>query len=157
MVKPAFEVPRIVCMKCPAVARVVLAETEAYSDSLFVVVECHGERIIGHLRGARIVQSKERGSDSIPLDDVEPMTPEKIAREIGYCEESIVKTFVRLDLLRRGATSGDVATETPLAAITDAMQRLLSERMHGDGAKRWVAAFDAFELFKATVADAEAV
>lgn len=38
---------RIICMRCPAEATLLLVEFEAYQDSVLIWCECHGEHALG--------------------------------------------------------------------------------------------------------------
>lgn len=81
----AFDLPslRIVCMRCPAHATLLLVEFEAYEDSVLVWCECHGEHMLAVLSGELLRRNELRdavaGIVTVPMQALRMLSREQAA------------------------------------------------------------------------------
>lgn len=57
----------VVCMRCPANATLLLVEMEAWHDSILIWCECHGEHVLGHVRGEAIAKARKMAPAGEPV------------------------------------------------------------------------------------------
>lgn len=78
----AFDLSKlhVVCMRCPAVATLLLVEMEAYRDSILIWCECHGEHVLGSVRGETITKARKLTPVAEPVR-ISMQSMERIERE----------------------------------------------------------------------------
>jgi hypothetical protein len=86
---------RVVCMRCPAVATLLLVEFEAWQDAVMVWCECHGEHLLAEVDGRRHrlrLQSlgRSQGQGRIRLPRQEPRTHRGVVGRVRVGAEGFV-------------------------------------------------------------------
>lgn len=96
-----FELPRIVCIRCPAVATVHFVEVEAYADSVLVWCECHGEHVFACIDGEALYAHRTHHADGLVMSGLRTIPHDDLERRFVETERTLEMLSKRADALQR--------------------------------------------------------
>ena len=92
---------RIVCMRCPAHATLLLVEFEAYQDDVLVWCECHGEHMLAVLSGELLrrheLRDSHTGAIAVPMQALRMLSREQAAERRGETRRLLSMLSKRLE------------------------------------------------------------
>lgn len=99
---------RIVCMECPAVARIHFAEYTWSSRSVEIWCECHGEHMFGWVSDTEIERS---GPERISMQAISRCSAECMEERRNDLEAELLAMGKRLEVYERFLALGGPKTE----------------------------------------------
>lgn len=115
----AFDLSKlvVVCMRCPANATLLLVEMEAWHDSILIWCECHGEHVLGAVRGRDIRAARTITPATEPvrisMQSMERISREEAQQDRAQAEQQLAMVTKRLEALNHFLATEDVKLPEP--------------------------------------------
>ena len=94
-----FKELRMVCMQCPAVAKVHMQTNDFHRDALVVWAECHDVHRFGWIDAEKIMAGERRGG--VTFDDVATYEPQHLQNMLEETEARMLRDGKLHDVITR--------------------------------------------------------